>query len=330
MSSLEKRFVAFRTADSGNLQVDPARQVPRVNVLLCTFNGVRFLAAQLASLERQSHANWRLIVSDDGSTDGTLRIVEQFAQRVRQPVEIRNGPRCGPAANFLSLANDPLVDGDYFAFCDQDDVWHPDKLLKALDRLRAIPPGTPAAYGGRTRLVDAGGKPLGHAPRFLKPPSFANALVQSIAGGNTMLLNRAAKRLFEKAGAVTVVSHDWWAYQLITGHGGVFYYDPQPQVDYRQHMHNCIGGNRGVRAQWRRFRMVLVGGFADWNALNIRALQHCRHLLSEEARAHLDAYEAMRSGGLLQRLRIFAGSHISRQTSLGNLAFLTAVLLKKV
>lgn len=330
MSSLEKRSVALRTGDSGNHQVEPAHQVPCVNILLCTLNGARFLAAQLASLERQSHANWRLTVSDDGSTDGTLQVVERFAQQIRQPVEIRIGPRRGWAANYLSLANDPGIDADYFAFCDQDDLWHPDKLSKALDWLRTIPRDTPAAYGGRTRLVDADGKPLGLARRFLKPPSFANALVQSIAGGNTILFNRAAKRLFERAGAVAVVSHDWWAYQLITGHGGVFYYDLQPQVDYRQHAHNCIGCNRGLQAKWRRLRAVLVGGFADWNELNVTALQQCRHLLSEEARTHLDAYQAMRGSGLRQRLRIFAGSQISRQTVLGNLALLTAVFLKKI
>lgn len=106
--------------------------LPRITILLCTFNGARFLAAQLASIEQQTHSNWRLIVSNDGSTDDTLTIIRHFADRVCQPVEIRHGPGRGAAANFLSLATDPEIDGDLFAFCDQDDVWHPAKLSRAL------------------------------------------------------------------------------------------------------------------------------------------------------------------------------------------------------
>jgi glycosyltransferase involved in cell wall biosynthesis len=89
---------------------------------MCTLDGAQFLPAQLASLEQQTHTNWRLIVSDDGSTDATLKIIENFAQRVPQDVEVRRGPQQGPAANFMSLATDRDIDGDYFAFCDQDDI----------------------------------------------------------------------------------------------------------------------------------------------------------------------------------------------------------------
>src|SRR4029079_13849861 len=78
--------------------------IPLVTILMCTFNGARFLPAQLASIEQQSHWNWRLIVSDDGSSDATLAIIHHFAERVSRPVEVRHSPRCGPAANFISLA----------------------------------------------------------------------------------------------------------------------------------------------------------------------------------------------------------------------------------
>jgi glycosyltransferase involved in cell wall biosynthesis len=297
---------------------------------MCTLNGARFLPAQLASLERQTFQNWRLFISDDGSTDDTVTILRAFAQRQPQRVEIRTGPSRGPSLNFLSLAADRKIDADYFAFCDQDDVWHPTKLERAVTQLCAAPEHLPAVYGGRTRLVATDGKPFGHSYSFSKPPSFANALAQSIAGANTMLLNRAAKRLLERAGPLNVVSHDWWTYQLVVGSGGVFLYDREPHLDYRQHEANCIGCNRGLAAQWKRFRMVLNGGFGRWNNINLQALQQSRHLLTLEARARLDAYETMRNSHLAKRLRVFWTSNIRRQTFAGNVALFLAILLKRI
>lgn len=301
-----------------------------VTILLCTCNGARFLRAQLASIEKQSHHNWRLIVSDDGSTDETANIARNFSRRVSHPVEMRQGPRTGPCANFLSLATDPSIEGRYFAFCDQDDVWHATKLTRALQWLGTIPEDIPAVYGARTRLVSAADKPIGHSPQFTRPPTFANALVQSIAGGNTMVFNCAAKRLIEKAGVVNAISHDWWAYQLVSGAGGIVHYDRQAHLDYRQHSANRIGCNRGLRAQWQRLRMVLAGGFAVWNDVNLAALRKCSHLLTSDSRALLETFDVMRNGSLAARLNAFLKSGARRQTPLGNVALLAAIVLKKL
>lgn len=303
---------------------------PLVTILLCTFNGEAFLEAQLASLERQVHENWRLIISDDGSTDATLSIIDKFARRVSQSVEVRSGPRRGPATNFLSLAADPQIDGDYFAFCDQDDVWYPEKLKVALGRLRSIDEDKPAVYGARTHLISTEGRHNGFAPLFDKPPTFANALAQSIAGANTMMFNRPVKQLFERTGMLDVVSHDWWAYQLVCGSGGILIYDHEPQLDYRQHAGNHIGCNRGLRAQWMRLLMILRGGFAHWHDVNVAALEQSRPYLTEAARAELDTFKAMRTGNLPTRLHAFAKSNIRRQSLQGNVALLLAILLKKL
>ena len=97
-----------------------------VAILLCTFNGARFLPMQLASFEAQDHQDWRLFVSDDGSEDSTLGLAEAFRKKHgADRVFIRKGPQKGFVANFLSLICDPAVNGDYYAFSDQDDVWLP-------------------------------------------------------------------------------------------------------------------------------------------------------------------------------------------------------------
>src|SRR5262249_21670001 len=145
-----------------------------------------------------------------------------------QRVTLREGPRLGVTANFLSLAADPTIDAEYFALSDQDDVWHADKLSRAVAWLAGRPHATPALYCGRTALMTEDGRCYQLSPLFRRPPGFRNALVQNIGGGNTMVFNRAAKKLVETAGRQPVVVHDWWIYQLISAAGGDVFYDRNP------------------------------------------------------------------------------------------------------
>ena len=192
-----------------------------IAILMGCRDGARYLPEQLASIAAQTHRNWRLVASDDGSTDATRQILAVFrAEHGPDRVEIREGPRQGFAANYLGLAGDPGIRADYYAFADQDDVWLPDRLARGLARVRAAPAGRPALYGGRTILIDEAGRETGRSLRFHAAPGFANALVQSIAGGNTMLFDGAAKRLLEAVRPATVVAHDWWIYILVSGAGG--------------------------------------------------------------------------------------------------------------
>src|SRR5207253_1787714 len=103
-----------------------------------------------------------------------------------QKTIVRNGPANGVCANFLSLATDPAIDADYFAFSDQDDVWYRDKLRRALTWLATVPGDVPALYCGRTELMSIDGRSYGLSPLFTRPPTFRNALVQNLGGGNTM------------------------------------------------------------------------------------------------------------------------------------------------
>jgi hypothetical protein len=107
--------------------------------------------------------------------------------------------------------------------------------------------------------------------------------VQSIAGGNTMVFNRAARDLLRQAGEnVEAVTHDWWAYMLVTSCGGAVHYDPYPTVRYRQHDANQFGSNVNPRAQLKRARLLLQGRFRGWVDANLRALQRVRHLMTPE------------------------------------------------
>ena len=312
-----------------HLRPPPGRTV---TILLCTFNGERFLAEQLESLQRQSFTNWKLIVSDDGSSDRTRSILQAFkvSQQPRQ-VDIVDGPRRGASANFLFLACREDLTSDYYAFCDQDDIWEADKLERAIGILERMDASVPAVYGSRTRVIDAAGRETGLSPLFSKAPTFRSALVQSIAGGNTMVFNQKARDLLAYGGAdVIVPSHDWWLYQAASACGGHFHYDAWPSVRYRQHAQNVIGSNIGLAARMQRLRMLGQGRFRHWSNLNVAALDRLRPRMTAESQQIFDLFCKARHQPLPQRAAMFAQAGFYRQTLFGNLGLAIAVALKMI
>src|SRR5258707_624976 len=310
----------------------PSATRPAVTILLCTLNGERFLAEQLRSLERQSLKNWKLIASDDGSRDRTKSILVAF-QKSCEPgkVEIIDGPRRGATANFLFQACAENLVSEYYAFCDQDDVWDADKLARAIDALERTNSSTPALYGSRTRLIDEAGSEIGFSTLFHRKPEFRSALVQSIAGGNTIVFNQKARELLVFCGAdVDVPSHDWWLYQVTSACGGQVHYDVWPSVRYRQHAHNVIGSNNGLTARGRRPHMLRQGRFRHWEDLNVAALTRLRPRMTAENQRIFGLFCKARHEPLLRRATIFRQAGVYRQTLLGNLGLVAAVVLNKI
>ena len=106
---------------------------PLICILMSTYNGGKFLSEQLESIDNQTHKNWRLVISDDGSSDNTLTIAKQFQDKWGSDrLEIRQGPQQGFCQNFLSMACDNTIRAGLYAFSDQDDIWMPDKLERAV------------------------------------------------------------------------------------------------------------------------------------------------------------------------------------------------------
>jgi glycosyltransferase involved in cell wall biosynthesis len=314
---------------------DSEHDSPLVLILLCTYQGEKFLEEQLKSFESQTYKNWQVIASDDGSTDKTLPLLKFFQDKWGdKKLSIIQGPKKGYVANFLSLitfAKQIKVEADFFAFSDQDDIWNHDKLEKSLDWLITMPKNIPSLYCSRTQLVDADNKDIGYSPLFTKLPSFQNALVQSIAGGNTMVFNRIARDLLAKAGHnISVVSHDWWAYILITGYGGSVFYDQNPSIRYRQHESNVIGMNANWMAKILRLRMLLRGDFREYNNQHIESLQKMELYVTDTNKIILSNFIHSREKNIFLRFVYFWKSGAYRQNFLGNLALFIALIFNKV
>lgn len=304
---------------------------PLVAILMCTYNGERFLAKQLDSFLNQTHKNIVLWISDDGSTDRTLDIVKEYQGKFsKNQLKVVKGPGKGSVINFLSILCHPDLKADYYAFADQDDIWEKEKISTSLSKGNKFPKDTAVLYGSRTKTVDENGEEMGYSTIFSKAPCFKNALVQSIAGGNTMLMNNTAADIIRKAGPLEVVSHDWWVYMLISGAGGEVIYDDYPSLLYRQHGNNQIGANTSWSARFKRLGLLLSGSFREWNNTNVNALLKVKYLLNKENQAILDKFENFRNGSLHHRVVGLWKLGIFRQTFLGNLALAFAIILKKI
>jgi glycosyltransferase involved in cell wall biosynthesis len=300
---------------------------PKIVILLATRDGADFLPEQLDSFRTQTYGHWELLVSDDGSTDDTVEIVRNFATTVAQRVDLQCGPQQGFWQNFVSLVRGVTVDGDLFAYSDQDDIWHPEKLARAAAWFSARPDAHPALYFTRTELITGDGILVGFSPLFARAPTFRNALVQNIGGGNTMVFNRAALLALRATPVESnLVSHDWWTYQLITGIGGVAYYDPWPSVKYRQHGQNLVGSNIGLRARVARLRAFANGHVVMWNSINLAALRSLQDLLTPYNAIVLDYFAKAREAAWPLRLYLVWKSGVYRQSKLENFGLFLGAL----
>ena len=304
---------------------------PLVAILMTTFNGELFLKDQLDSLKAQIHQNWILIVSDDGSSDNTLTILESYQNSWgKSKLTIHQGPQKTFSHNFLSLATYKKIKADFYAYCDQDDVWLPSKLSVAIKTLQKESPKNPILYCGRTTYVDEHLKLKGLSPLYNKPPVFQNALVQSIAGGNTMVFNTHTKKLLEDMGTQEIISHDWWTYILVTASGGKVIYDEHPHILYRQHDAGLVGANTSIYGNISRLKGLIEGRFKKWNTLHIDALRSSHLQITPSNDSILAKFVFGRKGNIYQRLRMVKSIGLQRQSWQGNISLYLAALLNRI
>lgn len=307
-------------------------QLDKICILLCTCNGERYVVQQLQSIaaQRGSFAI-EVFVSDDNSTDKTVELIRQFSQRESGiSIKVQNGPSKGFSANFQSAVANCASDAAYYAFCDQDDIWEPEKLMRALENLEGYVADRPCLYCGRTALISESGSFLGQSPNFKRAKTFRNALVQSIAGGNTMVFNYSAYLLLYTTCKEKIVSHDWWLYLLVSGVGGAVIYDQKPYVQYRQHANNAIGSNMGFKARINRIQRLMRGDFKNWIDVNLAALKHHECHLTAENKEIFNTFLHARRSGFVRRMVQSLKLRLYRQTVLGTLSLYIGIAMRRI
>ncbi|MFI8983281.1 glycosyltransferase family 2 protein [Ectopseudomonas khazarica] len=211
---------------------------PVIAVLLSTYNGEKYLRQQLDSLLLQCGVDVHIYVRDDGSTDSTCSILSEY-ERDNHHLFFFRGENVGYVDSFFDILKKAEA-YDYYAFCDQDDVWGGEKLLAAHNMLRSSD-DCPAMYFSRTEYVDEALGFLALSPELdISRIGYENALVQNVATGCTIVFNRRARDLLADNLPAFCLVHDWWVYLVVSAFGMVFY-DEKTYIKYRQHSGNAIG-----------------------------------------------------------------------------------------
>jgi glycosyltransferase involved in cell wall biosynthesis len=293
-----------------------------VTILLSTYNGEKFLNAQLESFLTQDFTDWRLLWRDDGSDDRTVAMMREFGASLApgRCVESKSsGPHLGAAPSFLLLLAEAQGE-NIIAFADQDDVWLPCKLARAAARVSAAG-DKPALYCAQQYMVDEALMGARKSAAHTNPPKFPASLTQNIANGNTLVMNRAACELVTAIPGPDGTVHDWWSYIVVSACGGEVVFDAEPQVLYRLHKNNLIAASPSITA---RALAALDRGpdiFMTMMRRHADALRRHDAKLTPAARADLALVNAALSGGWRQRLAALRCQNFRRRTKLENLLF---------
>lgn len=236
--------------------------LPRVTVLLATHNGAPWLEAQLDSLYAQTGVCVHVVANDDHSVDGTPAVLEKWGRSHGLVQLSGSGQKLGSAnRNFMRLLGCGVVgDADYVALSDQDDIWHSDKLLRAVDQIKEA---GASAYScnveafwpqGRRRIINKSQpqKPLDHV--FSSPGPGCTFVFT-----RTLFLQIQAWVSEHSQSLSGLWVHDWIVYAYVRGAGYAWLIDDHVSMRYRQHGANDIGANDGVKAIRQRLLRVRSG-----------------------------------------------------------------------
>jgi glycosyltransferase involved in cell wall biosynthesis len=305
---------------------------PRVAIVLAYFNGARWIEDQLQSIEDQEYPNIDVFIFDDASQRAEKEFLASIVDRYKRVTSVVNRPsNLGFQMNFLEGLKEVKGEYDYYGFSDQDDMWYPNKISRAVEILSANNSDY-KLYGSRTEIFcDEKKKSIGFSPLMKKPPSFGNSLVQNIMGGNTMVFCDGLKRLLIKINTKPV-SHDWITYQLGTGVGGFVFYDSTPSLMYRQTGCNQVGENNSILAKVIRLRMLFGNRFLDWSNQEMDVLSPFSEIFIQESRETYLTFKQKRMGNIVDRIKLLMGLNckLRRQTFWQNVMLFIGLLVKKI
>jgi glycosyltransferase involved in cell wall biosynthesis len=301
-------------------------QAPLVEVLMSTHDGAAHLREQVDSILGQQGVRVRLFVRDDGSRDETLQILTEYARDER--VHVVRGEKLGLPHAFFQLVQDSREDADLWALADQDDVWMPMKLVRAARALAGH--HEPALACARVLVTDGQLEPLYRHALPVRGPSFGNALVQNVATGCTIVINRAGRAVLRDRWPADAVMHDAWLYLVLSATGTVLY-DPEVVVQYRQHGANAVGVGRGPasRVAGRVRRQLRAGGSGAHGRQNAELRRTHADVLPDNALHLLDEFLAARES-LARRARFALSGGAHRQSRGSDLVYRVLMLAGRV
>ena len=232
--------------------------MPRVAVVLSTYNGSAYLREQLDSIYSQGHSRIQVFVRDDSSSDGTLAILDQYKRE--RGLEYVVGENVGPTRSFFLALQAVGNEFDYYALCDQDDVWHSNKVAVAVRALSEVDTDELALFCSELQLCDQSLTPIEKS--MLKRSEIRPELLlfDNMCSGNTMVMTRGLREFVLAHDYDGAYYHDWWVAMIAVFFGRLFYC-PEALVDYRRTGSNVSSnGKQGMALLLERLRTFLMSG----------------------------------------------------------------------
>lgn len=236
---------------------------PEISIIMATYNGGQYLSEQIKSILRQSYKEWQLIIRDDGSGDTSLDVIKEYVRRYPEKIRlITDGDgNIGASQNFLRLLSH--ADTDYVMFCDQDDVWLPDKIEITFNKMREIEKefgaDIPVLIHTDLKVVDKNLDIISDSFwkfQHLEPQegkSLNRLLVQNVITGCTVMINKGLKNKLKLLPEQTLM-YDWWI-SLVAAAFGKIDYVSTATILYRQHDNNDVGAK-----EWRLRYIINMTG----------------------------------------------------------------------
>ena len=281
-----------------------------IAILMATYNGEHFLQEQIESILDQSYTDWSLFIHDDGSSDGTNAIIDDYVVRYPENIFRVYGASCGCARdNFFFLMRE--VEADFYMFCDQDDVWMPEKVRKTYISMQDIDCGSnPALVFTELSVVDENRSMIAESMSDYqnlncRDLSLNRLLIQNAVTGCTMMVNRALRDMMLKYNHVeNIKMHDWWAGIIAAAFGEILFID-EPTIWYRQHEDNSVGAQNDNSLNYQLDRVKNKESMRyslELTRLQARELVEAFALPSEHI---ISQYANCMSMGKLQRLHFY-------------------------
>lgn len=244
----------------------------RVAIILATFNGAAWISEQLASFNSQVQSNWHLFVRDDGSSDDTIDIVKAIIPPSRLTlIDPKGRSTHSPAGNFLlALCQIDFRDFDFIALADQDDVWAPNKLRIAIEKMAD---SGSDGYSSDLIAFDKTSRRSWYLTKS-QPICEFDYMFGSASAGCTYVISAKAVDLVVNKISPSVNrlakgrAHDWLIYAICRSHGLNWYIDAEAPVFYRQHDGNCYGAQASLKGFLFKLKMTREGWYRDqilWN-----------------------------------------------------------------
>jgi len=230
----------------------------KVLILLSTFNGEKYLETQIHSLLNQEYKDISIYIRDDGSTDKTVEILRSYEKAYRGKIFVVFGENVGSKNSFFTLMESVPCGYSYYAFCDQDDYWLPEKICHAVSSLRVHDNDEPLMYCSRLIISDDNLNYVGISPDIPSKQDYRRAFFSNVATGCTVVFNERARQI-ALHGRRCAWIHDHWLYNVVSFFGNVIV-DKETFIQYRQHSSNQIGmKSSNVQRIWSKLKRVVKG-----------------------------------------------------------------------